>query len=462
MKKRSIPFRIGSIFLSFLLLFFAGAVNSSAKETEEPSMEEANAVWLYHLEGEQLVLSKNETLNFSAGTTVKLMAGLLFCELLNSRLSEDVVLTPEMAEYTSGRSLKLKAGDVVQVHQLMNAAICSSYNDAFYILGIYAAGSVKEFLPLMNQRAAELGATQTTYTDLTGLRSGSRTCAADLAKIATAAYRNSLFMEIADMKSFTFSSAEIGEKECYNYNALISPKEITKYYNESCHGMSAGLTTDGGNSVITVSEKNGESYLCIALGGLDSEEIPYGGYTVINRLLRWVYSTYSYMVVISPESEICTVPVTVCDTVTEMEIRTDETLSAYLPAGAEIGKEITYSIRLIYTELEAPVTKGTMVGYVAVIYGGRVLGTVKLYTTADAERSHIAGSMKAIQGLTRNRALMAGVIFFLVSLLLWVLVSQIAARRRRHKWDKYFSDKVDTISGNTGKSKDEKKRGFRL
>lgn len=461
MKKYGIPLRLGSLFLSFLILFCAGAVVSFAK-AETPSMEEANAVWLYHLEGDRLVLSKNETLNFSAGTTVKLMAGLLFCELLESRLSEDVVLTPEMAEYAAGRSLKLKSGDVVQVRQLMNAAICSSYNDAFYILGIYAAGSVKEFLSLMNQRAAELGATQTTYTDLTGLQSGSRTSASDLAKIASAAYRNSLFMELSDQKSFTFSSAQIGEKDCYNYNALISPKELTKYYNESCHGMSAGLTTDGGNSVITVSEKNGESYLCIVLGGIDSDEVPYGGYTVVNRLLRWVYSTYSYMEVLSPESKICTVPVTVCDMVTEMEVRTDETLSAYLPAGVEVGKEITYSIRLIYTELEAPVTKGTMVGYVAVIYEDRVLGTAKLYTTQDAERSPIAGSMKAIQALTRNRALMAGVIFFLVSLFLWVLVSWIAARRRRHKWDKYFSDKVEMLPGKSGKSKCEGKRGFRL
>ena len=64
--------------------------------------------------------------------------------------------------------------------------------------------------------------------------------------------------------------------------------------------------------------------------------------------------------------------------------------------------------------------EGTHVGYVAVIYQGRVLGTLPLYTAEKAERSSIIGSLKALKALTSSRPVLAGLIFFVVAVAAWI------------------------------------------
>jgi len=431
---------------SILLLLSSLPYAALADEIALPSLNEAAAAYLYHIESESLICSKEENTNLGAGSTVKVMAGLLFCEALANRQNERVVITAELLEAVppaSGYSLKIEQDDVLTVRQLLLAAICGSYNDAIYLLGAYLYGSVEECIEQMNLRAAEIGTKQTMFSDLTGINSGSRTTAADLAKIARVACENELYMELCNAKSFYLSTEKIS-KNIYNRNALISTQggAVTKYYNVYCNGMSAGSTAADGNCVVTVAKHDKETYLCIVLGGKEIEGDEYG-YRITNRLIDWVYATYSYVEVITPEIDICTIPVTVSDFTTELRVRTKASFSAYLPKNVELGTDVTYSIRLNSETLEAPVDEDSFVGYVAIIYQSKVLETLELYTVERAERSSIASGLKWIQSLTENRAVIAGSLFFILSVIAWLITEYVLARRRRHKWDKYFSDKME-------------------
>ncbi|MBQ9797423.1 MAG: D-alanyl-D-alanine carboxypeptidase [Clostridia bacterium] len=444
MKQRIQLNRLTGIALSLVFLFLCLPFAASAEEPTPPSMEEATSVWFSHIESDRLICSKEADANVGAGSSVKVMAGLLFCELLQGYLLEEVYITDALLEFvppTPGRSLHVEAGDVVTVQQLLYAAICGSYNDVFYILATYTSGSLDAFLTLMNERAVELGVSQTTFMDVTGILDGSRTTAADMAKIAMSAYQNALYMELSSTVSFPFSSQKLS-KNVYNRNALVCQYETQKYYHKYCRGISAGTTTKDGNCVITVSEYEGERYLCVVLGGKEIDNIEYG-YRVATRLIDWVYDTYTYMEVMSPNTTVCTIPVTVSDMTTEVSVYAKESLYAYLPRGVEIGKEITYSIRLNQTELEAPVQKNQFVGYVAVLYDDRVLGTVPLYTADEAVRSSVISSLKVISSWSKNRAIRAGVIFFVVAVAAYLTVEYVLYRRRRNKWDRYFSNKVE-------------------
>ena len=437
-----------AIGVCLLILLFSSVISFSAfaENPTLPSMKEARSVWFSHLESGNAVACKNENDNVGAGTSVKVMSGLLFCELLSDRLEESVILEGELWSLSSphfaGHRLGLTQGDIITVKDLLYAAICGSYNDAFYILAIEADGSLDAFLERMNHRATELGMKNTRFEDPTGVKSGSRTTAADIAHLAMEAYQNALYMEICNTVSYSFSTFKKPKVEFNNRNALICQYDETKYYQKYCNGMSAGSTTADGNCVVTIAKHRDETYVCVVLGAEESATELYG-YRIVNRLISWVYATYSYIEIISPESEICTIPVTVSDRTTEVALRTNETLYAYLPIGAEIGKEITYSIRLVNTELEAPFEENTFVGYAAIIYDDRVLGTVSLYTTQGAERSSIISSLKSIQAWTENRAVRAAFVFFLLATSGWLITEYVLQRRRRHRWDKYFSEKME-------------------
>ncbi len=389
------------------------------------------------------VVSKNADQQIPAGSTAKIMSGLIACEALENRLQEEVTVTSEMIENAAGYKLEIEAGDVLTVEQLLYIALCGSYNDAYDILACYISGSAKAFVSDMNARAASLGAHSTQFTDASGVADSSRTTATDLSKIASAAYENDLYMQITSTTRYSCpKTLKMSARTISNRNALIYSTVSTQYFNAKCRGMSAGSTSLAGSCVITVADNGKDSYLSIVMGAEQTDEKDFG-YTVTNRLINWVFDAFAYIEVVTPETTICTLPVTVSDMTAEIEIKAHDTLFCYLPKDAVLGEDITYSVRLIHTSLEAPVTEGTMVGYVAVLYQGQVVDTLPIYTAGSAERSSFISSLKNLQAMTQSRVFRAGAIFFTVVLLGWLITESILLHRRRHKWDKYFSMKMN-------------------
>lgn len=406
-----------------------------------PSLDDAETVYLMHLSGGMVICEKNASAVIDAGAMAKLMAGYLACRELEKDRSQTIVITSEMlsTKLVGYFRFNLEEGDVIRVDQLLYLAVCGGYNDAFDVLAYLVSGSVDAFVALMNSEAAALGLTNTFFSDPTGIDDSSRTTASELAVIAKKAYEHDLYRTVCSTSQYRLSTQTIDSTTVKNRNELISS---TKYYNAKCKGLCVGSTDRAGNCVVTVAEHNGEAYLSIVMGGADKDDVN-AAYTLTDTLVEWVFKAYSYMEVITPETVVCTIPVTVSDLTSEVEVRVTESLSCLLYGGAEIGKDVTYSIRLLHTELEAPFTEGTFVGYVAIIYENQILGTLPLYTAQGAERSSFIGSLKAIQALTQNRPLMAGIIFFLVVLTGWIIAENVIKAKRHHKWDKYFSDKMD-------------------
>ncbi len=432
--------------LLFLLIPLTVPLSYADTSLSLPSMEETGAAYLYHLERGTAVLQKNESTLIGAGSTVKIMAGLLFCEELAPRLSERIQITEELmasVPASPGYSLRIEAGDVFTAEQLLYASLCGSFNDAYYLLAAHIYGSVNEMLSKMNRRAQELGAENTLFRDVTGIAGSSQTTAQDLCRIATEAYENDLYMRLCDTEAYVLTTQRIS-RTVYNRNALISTQggTVTKYYDKSCYGMSAGSTPEDGNCVVTVARHADATYLCIALGGKETDTWEFG-YVVAKRMIAWVLDTYAYIEVLSSDRDVWHIPVEVSDLVTEIPLRTHESYAAYIPKGTDVEKEITYSIRLESDTLEAPVKKDTFVGYVAIVYQGQTLKTLPLYTAEDAERSSFIGVMRGMRDLIKNRAVLAGLIFFVIALCAWIVAEVVISRRRKHRWDRYFSDKIE-------------------
>jgi len=428
--------RIICLLVSLLLLLCTLPFSSSAAEITPPSMEEATAVYLKHLESDLVVASKSENFIVGAGSTVKIMSGLLLCEKLNTHTQESITITEELYEAVPknhGRSLKLAIDETTTIEQLLWAAICGSYNDAYYILAAIASGSVENFKAEMNTRAATMGLKNTVFEDVTGIIDGSRTTATEIAQLALVAYQNPYYMTICDAVYFDYDSSHKSQT-ISNNNKLVSQE---KYI-----GMSAGSATRDGNCVVTLAKQNDQTYVCVVMGGKEIDGIEFG-YRITNRVVDWVFNTYTYMQILTPDTKICSLDVTVSDTASSVDVVVKDALYAYLPKGLELGKDVVYSIRLTETELEAPVIKDQFVGYVAVLYKGRVLGSAPLYTAGEASRSSIGNGLGAIRSWLENRAVIAGIIFFVVGTTAYIIVEYILQRRRHNRWDRYFSEKVE-------------------
>ncbi len=441
MKQTTKLFRLCCALLCLLFLFPATSLPLFAAE-EAPSLADGAAAYLYHLQLDAPVLAKNEGTPLAAGPTVKMLAGLLFCEELQFRQQEAVLVTSEMLKGVGGFQLKIKAGDILTVEQLLYASICGSYNDAYYILAHFLSGSIPGFAERMNRRAEELGATGSSFTEPSGVEDSSTTTVTDLSKIALAAYQNELYMRISSTARYSMeATGSLSARIINNRNALIASTTTTKYYNSKCRGMVAGSTTKSGNCVVTVASNKGQEYLCIVMGATAQTEETNNAYLLANRMINWVYGSYGEMEVLSPDTVLCTVPVTLSLMTTEVEVHAKEPVRAYLPLGLEVGKDITYSIRLEHTTLEAPVSEDTFVGYVAILYGEQVLAIVPIYTVSSAERNGFLGRLSNMKDFLSERKVLAGGIFFFVVLTAWIVTEYLLIKYRRDKWKRYFRRK---------------------
>ena len=417
-------------------------VSAGGADNSFPQVPEASAVYFYHMESGRLIGSKNASVRLPAASTVKLLSGLIFCERFANQLWDEIEITGEMVNHSKGYRYGLAPGEMYTASQLIYLALCGSYNDAFDALAyIIGGGDVQVFVEEMNRRAVACGAVNTTATDPTGVSDTSFTTAEDLFLIASAACQNALYMQICSSATFDLNNGQ----RIHNRNALVSTGFDTRYYNPLCRGMSAGQTTSGGCCVVTLAQREQDSYLCIVLGGAEGEGTnPENyAYVVANRLIGWAYESYTYLELLTVDTEICRIPVKVSDLTESVSVRPSESVFLHLPKDARLGEDVKLSIRLMYDSLEAPVTEGIHVGYVAIVYQGQILGTVALQTAETAERSGFVSRLVQIKSLTQSRAARAGLIFFAVTLISWILGEYLLRRYRRNKWERYFSSKID-------------------
>lgn len=408
-----------------MLLIFSFLFSISVFAYEDPTPPDApwvKAVCLYDKTHDRFIVSENMDELLNTSTSAKVMTGLIACEMLKDRLNEKITVAAEMLSGVSGYNMKLSAGEKISVSDLLYGAICGSYNDAAYVLAYICGGSIEDFIVLMNNKAMELGATSTSYTNPIGYpdHAAMVTTLSDTFNITLTASNNALYMEICSAVKHTISATnKSGEREFYNRNALISSGSgtSTNYFNPNCSGMNAGYSGEaGGWSVITLARDNGADYICIALGGSESEDGTHiYAYKAVNSLVNWACKTYNIYNVFEKGKELGTAKVKLAGTSgNNAPYITAESLDVYIPTDSLYDTELSYNIMLDSDYIEAPVKSGTRVGEVRVYCNGVSVGSCELVLKEDYSVNSIMLIIDTIGNYTTSRAFIATLICFAI------------------------------------------------
>ncbi|MEU6354808.1 D-alanyl-D-alanine carboxypeptidase [Streptomyces sp. NPDC047072] len=137
----------------------------------------------------------------------------------------------------------VKTGDVLTERQAITAIMIPSANNIARLLARWDAGSEAAFIKKMNATAKELGMTNTTYTDASGLKETTVSTAEDQVKLGNELVRMDALMEITSMGQWTDPSG----KKWYNYNYLVP-------YNGAI-GIKTGTTTAAGGNLLFAARK---------------------------------------------------------------------------------------------------------------------------------------------------------------------------------------------------------------
>jgi D-alanyl-D-alanine carboxypeptidase (penicillin-binding protein 5/6) len=131
-----------------------------------PYAVSAKAALVMEMGSDSKLYAKDITRKILPASTTKVLTAILVLEKLNL---EDYVTISARAANALPSKIFVKVGDRYRVSDLLYAALLNSANDASVALAEAVSGSEEEFVKLMNQRAAQIGARSTLFANAHGL-----------------------------------------------------------------------------------------------------------------------------------------------------------------------------------------------------------------------------------------------------------------------------------------------------
>lgn len=332
---------------------------------------------VYDRISKSMIIGKNEDVKSAMASTTKIMTTIVILE--KSDLDETVTVSAK-AGGTGGSRLGLKRGDKASVRDLLYGLMLRSGNDAAVALAEHVGGSVKGFAELMNEKAIELGLTNTHFVTPHGLDDANHyTTALELAKLTDYAMDNETFAKIVGTKSTTIYINN-QPRQINNTNELLGVLN-------GVVGVKTGFTNNAGRCLVTETKRNNMDIITIVLGAdtkkdrtkdsVNLIEYTFSKYKmynleeqIIKEFNKWKNINEKRILIIKGKTsnpklalgaiEKATIPI--CD-----------------------NDKIEYSINAL-TEVEAPVEQWNVMGTLTVKLNGEILENIDIVNVNEVQK----------------------------------------------------------------------------
>lgn len=268
------------------LALATGGAQANDVPSTLPTPEQSPVALLVDLGAGQVLFARDSNRPFLPASMTKAMTTLVAFDLLKAgKLREDQLFTVSAATAQAwsgkGTSLFLRPGMQVSVGDLLHGVTTASANDASVVLAEGAAGSVPDWLKLMNARAKVLGMTASTFASPNGWPDGGRTkvSAQDLVKLAQAlVYEHpELYRRYVGHPSFVWNGAWFTNHDPF---AGTVP---------GADGIKTGHTAEAGYNFLGTVERDGRR-LVVVVAGTPSEEVRA---SAAREMIEWGFADFT-------------------------------------------------------------------------------------------------------------------------------------------------------------------------
>ncbi len=310
---------------------------------------------LLEAESGRLLFARNAKSPLPMASTTKIMTAAIVLEQCDLTVEFTV---PEEATGVEGSSLYLSAGEVFTVEELLYGLMLESGNDAAVALAIATAGDVDSFVRLMNQKAAELGLTDTCFSNPHGLTAEEHhTTAEELAKITAYALKVDGFEQICSTRTKVLEREGRLTRYLNNHNKLLNSYS-------GLIGVKTGYTSAAGRCLVTAARRNGMTLIAVTLNDRNDWDDH-------RRMLDYGFGAFK-METACIEGESAAVPVKNGKKASVLGVSGD-TVRLCIPTDASIEK--IYDIKT----LSAPIKAGQVIGKIKIYSESALIKEVPLY-----------------------------------------------------------------------------------
>lgn len=356
---------------------FEDTIEVTASNVSELPKTNSRRYIVYDRISKSMIIGKNEDVKSAMASTTKIMTTIVILE--KADLNEKVTVSAK-AGGTGGSRLGIKRGDKASVRDLLYGLMLRSGNDAAVALAEHVGGSVKGFAELMNEKAIELGLTNTHFVTPHGLDDANHyTTALELAKLTDYAMDNETFAKIVGTKSRTIYINN-QPRQINNTNELLGVLN-------GVVGVKTGFTNNAGRCLVTETKRNNMDIITIVLGAdtkkdrtkdsVNLIEYTFSKYKmynleeqIIEEFNKWKNINEKRILIIKGKTsnpklalgaiEKATIPI--CD-----------------------NDKIEYSINAL-TEVEAPVEQWNVMGTLTVKLNGEILENIDIVNVNEVQK----------------------------------------------------------------------------
>ena len=362
--------RAGMLLLIFSLLagllpFRAHALDLNVAAKSALLMDAATGTILYE---------QNAHEPLAPASVTKVMTMLLIMEAIDSGKIgwDDTVTTSETAAAKGGSQIYLKVGETMTVSDMVKSIAVSSANDCACAMAEHLAGSESAFVDLMNQRAKELGMTDTHFVNCTGLDDAQeaaehRTSAHDIALMSRELLKNH-----PDIRKFTTIWMDTVRNGAFG---LSNTNKMVRFY-DGCTGLKTGFTNGAGYCLSASAQRDGLELIGTVMGSSTSAE----RFAAAKSMLDYGFANFALYTPEYPDGS--TVPVALgrSATVTAVPSESAELLVEKSQVNS-IVTEVTLS-----ESVSAPVAAGDPLGTMTVKSQDEILKEIPLVAAEAVER----------------------------------------------------------------------------
>lgn len=360
----------------------------------------AKAAVLMDAESGRVLYGKNATVPMPMASTTKIMTLLITLE--NVEL-EEVITVSAYAASMPNVQLHIKEGEQYYIKDLVYSLMLESHNDSAVAIAEAVGGSVEGFAKLMNEKAKEIGCTDTFFITPNGLDATAQfeqedgsvvtkehiTTAVDLAKIMSYCIEKSeykdVFLAITQTPSYSFSDVA-GKRQftCTNHNAFLSMMS-------GVISGKTGFTNKAGYCYVGALERDGKKYVValLACGWPSHKNYKWSD---ARKLMEYGIENYQkqyFSQVSIPQEALGTIVVKHAKTKKlgqEKELLV-EMANDIAEEAVLLKADETINVQIEKIEqIEAPVENGTVIGRLVYMIGEEEWKSVDLLVMGDAER----------------------------------------------------------------------------
>ena len=321
----------------------------------------------------EILYEQNAHERLAPASVTKVMTLLLVMEALeDGRIGwDDTVTASASAAAKGGSQIYLEENEQMPLRDMLKSVVVSSANDCACALAEHIAGSETAFVGMMNERAAQLGMTDTHFVNCTGLDDG-----ADAGEHLTTAYDIALMsrelLRHEEIKQYTTIWMDTVRNGTFG---LSNTNKLVRFY-DGTTGLKTGFTSGAGYCLSASAERGGMELIAVVM---HCDTSPHR-FESAKALLNYGFSNFA-LVQPAPEEEIPAVPVTLGrEEAIVPVLRETQPLLIDKAKAASVQTAVT-----VDESVTAPVEKGQQLGLLRVTAGDETIAELPLVAPERVE-----------------------------------------------------------------------------